>query len=119
MRPKHLLLLFFTLSLAKNFKRFKKVTIKDAKTKDELTFPKTLIECCGACVSSKSCKGVKFDGTTCTRLCDLTFMSTGIGNDEAYVDYTIIEGITLILIVILKSITLNLQGTQISNLMDQ
>ena len=85
-------LLYLTFAMAKDFKRFKNATIENAKTIDELTLPKTLIECCGACVLSKSCKGVKFDGATCTRLCDFTYISTGIGNNHAYIDYSILKG---------------------------
>ena len=90
-----IVILFLHLVLAKDFKRFKNVTIENAKALDELTSPKTLIECCGACVISNSCKGVKFDGSTCTRLCDLTYISTGVGSDQAYIDHSIIEGIHL------------------------
>ena len=79
------------LNEAFEFRHFKNASIKNAKVKDILTTPKSLLGCCSTCMEPKSCKGVQFDGKTCTRFCDLAFDSKGTSSESAFIDHAMTE----------------------------
>ena len=70
-------------SIALEVKQYKRNAIKSHRIIDELTLPKTLIECCNGCMLfSEKCKGIIFDGTKCTRLCHFELIEDRESTDD-------------------------------------
>ena len=91
-------------SVALEVKGYKRTAIKSHRINDELTLPKTLIECCNGCMLvPEKCKGVIFDGTKCTRLCHFELIEDQESTDDQYMKAWIDDSLFQSKIIWLKS----------------
>ena len=72
-----------------NHAGFKRIEVSCSDVLEESTSMKTLVECCGFCLTFENCQGVKYNDTFCQALTNLT-CCTG-RKHEAWVDKRIIE----------------------------
>ena len=89
-----LILCLIILNSGLETKQYKRIDISDHKVIDELILPKTLIECCNGCMLYKECRGVIFDGSKCTRLCNFTPKDDQEFSDQemkAWIDYSLFQ----------------------------
>ena len=87
------LLIILTVVNAQNYREsgFKRITVSCFDTLALSQNHETLIECCGFCMATPTCEGVRYDGTTCYTLTNLTTCCpTNVKEQKAWVETKII-----------------------------
>ena len=84
-------LLGLTSALDYNGKGFKKVNISCGDVIDVSTHFETLIECCGLCLATPKCEGVKFKGNNCTTLRNIGIAFKVQSYQEAWVEIDLLN----------------------------
>ena len=90
------ILILLSTANAQQYKEsgFKKISVNCFDTLGTSYNLKTLIECCGFCMAMPTCEGVRFDGTNCQTLTNLTTCCPTNDNvKKAWVETKIVEKI--------------------------